>query len=162
MTNQNTEENEISMKKLAAAQAAALAHIKKLQMFGQLYGMNTDNQNKNVDTNYQKLKEKAYENILAQYAAKDAAITAEIQGWAEGLKNRVANTILEHIICEYPFPYIDMTQVAGAEAVNIQEDPKVGFMLMKLIKERKNEYKVAIDTDTMELLFNYILSFLMA
>ena len=144
MTNQD--ETEIYKKKLAAA----FAHLKKQQLFGQLYGMNTDNQNKNVDANLQKLKEKAYENILAMYGAKDAEITAKMQGWAEGLKNKVANTILEHIICEYPFPYIDMTQVTGSEAVNIQEDPKVGFMLMKLIRERKDEYKVAIDTDTME------------
>lgn len=130
--------------------SAALAHMKKLQLFGSLYGMNTDNQNKNVDVDYHKLKEKAYENILAQYAAKDAEITARISGWAEEIKNKVANEILEHIICEYPFPYIDMTQVTGSEAVNIQEDPKVGLMLMKLIRERKDEYKIAIDTDTME------------
>lgn len=130
--------------------SAALAHMQKIQRFGQLYGMNIDNQNKNVDTDYQKLKEKAYENAIAQYAAKDAEATAMIQGWAEGLKNRVANTILEHIICEYPFPYIDMTQVTGTEALEIEQDPKVGLMLCKLIRERKNEYKVAIDTDTMD------------
>ncbi len=130
--------------------SAALTHMQKIQRFGQLYGMNIDNQNKNVDTDYQKLKKKAYAHALAQYAVKDAALTARMQGWAEQLKNRVANTILDHIVCEYPFPYIDMTQVTGAEAVNIQEDPKVGFMLMKLIRERKDEYKVAIDTDTME------------
>ncbi len=129
---------------------AALAHMQKIQRFAQLYGMNTDNQNKNVDTDYQKLREKAYEAALAMYGAKDAEITAKMQGWAEELKNKVANEILEHIICEYPFPYIDMTQVTGAEAVNIQEDPKVGLMLCKLIRERKDEYKVAIDTDTME------------
>ena len=130
--------------------SAALAHMQKIQRFGQLYGMNIDNQNKNVDVDYQKLKEKAYEAALAQYAAKDAEITARISGWAEEIKNKVAKEILEHIICEYPFPYIDMTQVTGSEAVNIQEDPKVGFMLMKLIRERKDEYKVAVDTDTME------------
>lgn len=122
--------------------------LMKQQMFGLLYGMNTDNQNKNVDS--QKLRDKVYENILAQYSAKDAEATAMIQGWAEGLKNTVAKTILEHIICEYPFPYIDMTQVTGEDVVHIQEDPKTGFMLMKLIRERKNEYKVAIDNDTME------------
>ena len=135
--------------------SAALAHMQKIQRFGQLYGMNIDNQNKNVDTDYQKLKDKAYEAILAQYAAKDAEITARISGWAEELKNKVANEILEHIICEYPFPYIDMTQVTGSEALNMQEDPKVGFMLMKLIRERKNEYRVAVDTDTIEFFIQF-------
>lgn len=143
MTNQD---EEIYKKKLAAA----LAHMQKIQRFGQLYGMSTDNQNKNVDTDYQKLKEKAYEAALAQYAAKDAEATAMIQGWAEQLKNRVANSILEHIVCEYPFPYIDMTQVTANEAVEMQQDSKVGLMLCKLIRERKDEYKVAVDTDTME------------
>ena len=135
--------------------SAALAHMQKIQRFGQLYGMNIDNQNKNVDTDYQKLKDKAYEAILAQYAAKDAEITARISGWAEELKNKVANEILEHIICEYPFPYIDMTQVTGSEALNMQEDPKVGLMLMKLIRERKNEYRVAVDTDTIEFFIQF-------
>lgn len=143
MTNQDLEVYQKKMK-------AAIAHLTKLQKFAQLYGMNSDNQNKNVDVDYQKLKEQAYEAALKQYAARDVELTATMQGWAEQLKNRVANSILEHIVCEYPFPYIDMTQVTGAEAVNIQEDPKVGFMLMKLIREHKDEYKVAVDTDTME------------
>lgn len=130
--------------------SAALAHMQKIQRFGQLYGMSIDNQNKNVDVDYQKLKEKAYEAALAQYAAKDAEATAMIQGWAEQLKNKVANSILEHIVCEYPFPYIDMTQVTANEAVEMQQDSKVGLMLCKLIRERKDEYKVAVDTDTME------------
>lgn len=130
--------------------SAALAHMQKIQRFGQLYGMNTDNQNKNVDTDYQKLKEQAYEAALKQYAARDVELTATMQGWAEQLKNRVANSILEHIVCEYPFPYIDMTQVTANEAVEMQQDSKVGLMLCKLIRERKDEYKVAVDTDTME------------
>lgn len=130
--------------------SAALAHMQKIQRFGQLYGMNIDNQNKNVDTDYQKLKEQAYEAALKQYAARDVELTATMQGWAEQLKNRVANSILEHIVCEYPFPYIDMTQVTANEAVEMQQDSKVGLMLCKLIRERKDEYKVAVDTDTME------------
>ena len=137
------QELDVYEKKLKSVQS-----LMKQQMFGLMYGMNTDNQNKNVDS--QNLRDKAYENVLAQYSARDAEVTAMIQGWAEGLKNTVAKTILEHIICEYPFPYIDMTQVTGADVANIQEDPKVGFMLMKLIRERKNEYKVAIDYDTMD------------
>lgn len=143
MTNQDLEVYQKKMK-------AALAHLTKLQKFAQLYGMNTDNQNKNVDTDYQKLKEKAYEAALKQYAARDVELTATMQGWAEQLKNRVANSILEHIVCEYPFPYIDMTQVTANEAVEMQQDSKVGLMLCKLIRERKDEYKVAVDTDTME------------
>lgn len=130
--------------------SAALAHMQKIQRFGQLYGMNIDNQNKNVDIDYQKLKEQAYEAALKQYAARDVELTATMQGWAEQLKNRVANGILEHIVCEYPFPYIDMTQVTANEAVEMQQDSKVGLMLCKLIRERKDEYKVAVDTDTME------------
>lgn len=143
MTNQD---EEIYKKKLAAA----FARMKKIKMFGQLYGMNIDNQNKNVDVDYQKLKEQAYEAALKQYAAKAAELTVTMQGWAEQLKNRVANSILEHIVCEYPFPYIDMTQVTANEAVEMQQDSKVGLMLCKLIRERKDEYKVAVDTDTME------------
>ena len=142
MTNQNEEEK--YKKRLAEVYTA----FKKQLVFAQLYGMSIDNQNKNVDS--QKLREKAYEQMLAQYSAKDAEITSMMQGWAEQLKNRVAKQILEHITCEYPFPYIDMTQVTGKEAAEIQQDPKAGFMLMKLIRERKNEYKVAIDNDTME------------
>jgi hypothetical protein len=139
------QDEEIYQKKLAAA----FAHLKKQQLFGQLYGMNTDNQNK-VDVNYQKLKEQAYEAALKQYAARDTELTATMQGWAEQLKNRVANSILEHIICEFPFPYIDMTQVTANEAVEMQQDSKVGLTLCKLIRDRKDEYKVAVDTDTME------------
>lgn len=139
------QDEEIYKKKLAAA----FARMKKIKMFGQLYGMSTDNQNK-VDVNYQKLKEQAYEAALKQYAAKDTELTATMQGWAEQLKNRVANSILEHIVCEYPFPYIDMTQVTANEAVEMQQDSKVGLMLCRLIRERKDEYKVAVDTDTME------------
>jgi hypothetical protein len=143
MTKQDV--NEAYEKRLKSALS-----LMKQQMFGSLYGMNIDNQNKNVGSNFEKLKEEAYESLLAQYAAKDAELSLQMQGWAEELKNKVAKVILDHIICEYPFPYIDMTQVTGAEVVSIQEDPKVGLMLLKLIREHKNEYKVAIDNDTME------------
>ena len=142
MTNQKEEE------KYKKALEGAYRLLKKQQLFAQRYGMSIDNQNKNVDS--QKLKDKAYEQMLAQYSAKDAEITSMMQKWAEQLKNRVAKQILEHIICEYPFPYIDMTQVTGKDVVHIQEDPKAGFMLMKLIRERKDKYCVAIDNDTME------------
>ena len=144
MTKQDV--NEAYEKKLSAA----LAHMKKVMTFGQLYGMNTDNQNKNVGSNFEKLKEEAYNSLLARYAAKDAELSMQIQGWAEEIKTKVAKVILDHIVCEYPFPYIDMTQVTGAEVVSIQEDPKIGLMLLKLIREHKNEYKVAIDNDVME------------
>ena len=140
----------------------ALAVMKK-RMFAQLYGMNTDNLNKNVDYDYQKLKEKAkaaaYEQALKEYAARDAEATMKIQGWAEQLKDKVANGILEHIICEYPFPYIDMTQITGTEALEMQQSPQVGLMLCKLIKERKDEYKVAIDRDTMEFFVDMVPEF---
>ena len=88
------QELDVYEKKLKSVQS-----LMKQQMFGLMYGMNTDNQNKNVDS--QNLRDKAYENVLAQYSARDAEVTAMIQGWAEGLKNTVAKTILEHIICEH-------------------------------------------------------------